>query len=385
MIYWLNTDGEGSISWAKLDGSEGGTLNLGDAPLDEPCCRIAIDPAGGRVYWVNEDTVPHSIGFANLNGTGGGELNLEGSAVDPGGEGLAVDTSNGRLYFVGNTDEFGYANLNGSGGGDVSVGTAFVDEPWGLAVDPASNRLYWANEAKDVGIEAFGFADLSTGDGGNLTIATTQVDNPQDPVILKSPSGTGAPAVARVAGNPATLTCSQGSWAPDFAGSFVYQAPRSYAYQWSNNGAAISGATSSSYTATSPGTYACTVTATNQTGSASQASSGVAVSAAKLMLSTKKKASAKAGKAATFKVSVLNQGELASPTAKVCVTVPKKARKTIKAPKCKKLGPLAAGRKGSATLKLKVAKKARPGTYKVSILAKGAPANTVKAKLVVKG
>ncbi len=387
MIYWINTVGE-SIGWAKLDGSEGGTLNTSGATVDEPCCRLAIDPAAGRVYWVNEGTSPDSIAYANSNNTGGGgELNLEGSTVEPGEEGLAVDTVDGRLYFTGG-GEFGYANLNGSGGGDVAIGSAVVDGSWGIAVDPTLNRLYWPNEENsgaEAAIEAFGFADLGAGTGANLSIATTKVDRPQDPVIIKSPSGTGAPGVTRDASNPAALICASGSWAPDYPGSFVYEAPRSYAYQWSNNGAPISGATSNSYTAATAGTYTCAVTATNQTGSAAQTSAGVAVSAAKLKLRTAKKAKAKAGKSATFKVTALNQGQLSSAKAKLCVTVPKKGKKSLKAPKCKPVAAIAAGAKRKATLKLKVAKDAMPGTYKVTIAAKGAPANKVKAKVVVKG
>lgn len=116
-IYWQNVEGAGSISWARLDGSAGGTLNLAGATLNGPCCRIAIDPAGGRIYWVNTGSTPNVISYANLNNSGGGDLNLTGTTVEPGGEGLAIDSAAGRIYFVGGTDQIGFANLNGSGGG----------------------------------------------------------------------------------------------------------------------------------------------------------------------------------------------------------------------------------------------------------------------------
>jgi hypothetical protein len=68
-------------------------------------------------------------------------------------------------------------------------------------------------------------------------------------------------------------------WASDLLGAFLYRAPRGFVYQWSLNGGDIAGATSSSYTASSAGTYACRVTATNQAGSSAQTSAGHVVSA----------------------------------------------------------------------------------------------------------
>ena len=68
------------------------------------------------------------------------------------------------------------------------------------------------------------------------------------------------------------LNCSQGSWAPDLLGAFLYRAPQSLAYQWLLDGNEIGGAVSSTYTATAPGDYTCRVTASNHAGSASQRS-----------------------------------------------------------------------------------------------------------------
>jgi DNA-binding beta-propeller fold protein YncE len=314
-IYWENVDGAGSIVWAKLDGSAGGLLNLTGATLNGPCCRIAIDPAGGRVYWANTGTGTNTIAFANLNNTGGGgELNLTGSTVEPGGEGLAVDDATGRLYFLGGTNEIGYANLNGSGGGDVSSGGAVIKSPWGIALDPSINRLYWANEAnaKGVGSNAFGFVNPSGGSAGNISVANTLAASPQDPVILKSPSGTEAPKVTRSKKTPSELSCSTGNWAADFAGSFVYQAPRAFAYQWTLKGKSIGGATQATLQAKSAGGYVCVVTASNQAGSASQTSAAVNVKAAKVKLTTKKKATTGPGGVAKFKVKAVNQGDLKS-------------------------------------------------------------------------
>jgi DNA-binding beta-propeller fold protein YncE len=380
-IYWANDEGTGSIAWAKLDGSAGGVLNTTGATLNAPCCRIAIDPAGGRVYWVNEGGV---ISYANLNNTGGGgDLNLSGTTVKPGGEGLAVDSAAGRVYFLGGTNEIGYANVNGSGGGNVPTGTGVINGPWGLALDPSIGRLYWGNESNGkIASNAIGFVGIGGG-GGGISIATAPVANPQDPVILKSPSGTEAPKVTRSKKSPSALSCSVGNWAADFAGSFVYQAPRTFTYQWTLKGKSINGATKATLQAKSAGKYVCGVTASNQAGSASQTSAAVNVKAAKVKLTAKKKVDTHPGGVAKFKVKAVNQGDLKSGNARVCVKVAKKDNSDLKAPKCKSLGTFKGRGKRTATLKVKVGKSAG-GSYPVIFSVRGSAGTSAKAKILVK-
>jgi DNA-binding beta-propeller fold protein YncE len=391
VVYWIN-EGTDSIDWAKSDGSAAGTLNTSGAHPNS-AYRLALDPVAGRLYWGYTGGGPARIEYAMLNGTGVGTLDITGATEGEDVSGLAVDPAAGLIYWLNSeNDLISYANLNGSGGGDLATAGAVFDEAYGLLFDPAGGRFLWGNYGRGTDKEgAIGTANLATGKpdvgggGGAIDIATAKVDGPQDPVILKEPTGLGAPAISRDAANPATLSCPTGTWAPDYPGSFVYQAPHTYAYSWLNEVAAIPGATSSTFTATAPGTYSCAVTAVNQAGSDFQVSPGAQVTAAKLNLSAKKKAHAKPAKSASFKVAIANQGDLpTSRGAELCVTVPKKARKVLKATKCKPL-TLAGLARSRATLRLKVAKKAKPGTYRVSILAKGAPANPVKARLVVNG
>ena len=381
-IYWVNSEGAGSIGWAKLDGSAGGLLDTTGATLDGPY-KIALDPVAGRLYWINSGANPYSISYISVNGGSGGTLNLDGATPSTGLSALVVDPAGGRIYFSdGNNDRVSFAALSGGNGGDLNLTGASIDEPYGLAFDPSLSRLYWGNYGNgNVATGAIGFVNLAGG-GGGITPTTAPVNGPQDPVIIKSPSGTGAPAVTRDTKNRAALSCSDGIWGADYAGSFVYQAPRSFAYQWTRNGAAIAGATAATYTAVKAGSYACVVTATNQAGTGSQTSTAVNVKAAKIKLSTKKKAKADAGDLVTFKVKAVNQGDLKPKNAKLCVKLPRAAKDDLKAPKCKKLG-LKGKAKKTLTLKVKVKPGADEGTDKLTFQVKGSAGKAAKSKIIV--
>jgi DNA-binding beta-propeller fold protein YncE len=387
-VYWANAkEGANTIGWARLDGSAGGTLNTSGTAVDSPY-KLAVDPVNGKVYWVNTGESPFTIGYANAdNSGGGGTLDLSGATPPTSMRGLVVDPAGGRLYWLSGIGErISYVSLSGGGGGDIDLTEASYDSPYGLALDPSLKRLYWANYGNgEEALNAIGYASTAGGNFGGIT--PSSVDGPQDPVIIKSPSGTEVPAITREASNPAALTCSTGSWAADYAGSFVYQAPRSYGYQWLLNGAAITGATGSTLTATAPGAYTCTVTATNQVGSASQTSgAAAAVNAASVKLTVKpRKAKAKPGKTAKFNIQALNQGDLQTSNAKVCVKVSKKAKKALKAPKCNKLGVVGALTKKTTKLKVKVKPTATKGNYKVTLQVKGSAGKAVKATVKVIG
>jgi DNA-binding beta-propeller fold protein YncE len=385
-LYWVNgKEGANTIGWARLDGSAGGTLNTAGTTVEAPY-KLAVDPVNGKVYWANTKNSPFTIAFANAdNSGGGGTLNLSGATAPNTLRGIAVDPAGGRVYWLtANEERISYASLGGGNGGDINLADSeFFDGPYGLAFDPSISRLYWANYSHGTErTNALGFTGL-TGGAGGISPTTAPVDGPQDPIIIKSPTGTGAPAITRDAKNRALLNCPTGSWGEDYAGSFVYQAPRTFTYQWTRNGAAIPAATAATLTATKPGSYTCTVTATNQVGSAAQNSAPVKVKAAKVKLTTKKKAKADAGDLVTFKVKAVNQGDLKPKNAKLCVKLPKAAKDDLKAPKCKKLG-LKGRAKKTLTLKVKVKPAADQGTDKLTFQVKGSAGKAAKSKILVK-
>ena len=285
-----------------------------------------------------------------------------------------MDPVGGRVYLLGGGKANGisYVALSGAGGGDLPSGSAVFEGPYGLAFDSALQTLYWGNYGKRLDpIGAIGTLGLN-GIGGGINIASAPLNGPQDPVILKSPAATAVPAIARGAGSArAALSCPTGTWSEGNPGGFVYQAPTTYAYQWSLGGAPLTGAIAPTLTATAPGSYTCTVTAANQAGSGAASSAAVTVKAAKFKLLLKtKKPKAKPGKLATIKLQALNQGDLRSNNSRVCVKLTKKQRQGLKQPKCKKLGKVVASKRKVTKLKIKLKMDAR-GTYKMKLVPKG--------------
>ena len=99
-------------------------------------------------------------------------------------------------------------------------------------------------------------------------------------MLLRAPSGTGPPTISGEAKVGEELSCSEGDWAPDLLGAFLFRAPRSsFEYQWLMDGGEIGGETAATFTPTEPGSYTCRVTASNQAGSSSQTSADVTVPA----------------------------------------------------------------------------------------------------------
>jgi hypothetical protein len=73
-IYWVTE--RGTIHSANLDGSAPALVPTGLATVAEPE-GLAIDEATGTIYWGNRKA--HALSFARLDGSGGGQLNIGGS------------------------------------------------------------------------------------------------------------------------------------------------------------------------------------------------------------------------------------------------------------------------------------------------------------------
>ena len=116
--------------------------------------RIALDVAGGKMYWTNGET--NSIFRANLNGTSSEEVLklFVGTPLD-----IALDVAGGKMYWTqweGNAS-ISRANLDGS---NVELLINPGDRR-GIALDVAGGKMYWTD-----GRDGIGMANL---DGSNVT------------------------------------------------------------------------------------------------------------------------------------------------------------------------------------------------------------------------
>jgi DNA-binding beta-propeller fold protein YncE len=273
-IYWANGFPQ-VISFANLDDTGGGgQLDTAGAPPSQPW-GVAIDPAANKIYWA--DNGANAILSANLDGTGGGGLLDTTGATLNGPLGLAIDPAANKIYWANEgNNTISFANLDGTGGGgELDTTGATVSVPQSVAIDPAANKIYWTND----GNNTISFANLDdTGGGGQLNTTGAPIGVPKFLVLLETPSGAGAPVLSGGSTTGSTLSCSQGVWAADLLGAFLYRAPASYSYAWTLGGTTIPGATSTTIVAGSPGDYACQVTAHNQAGATSQTSAAHTVS-----------------------------------------------------------------------------------------------------------
>jgi hypothetical protein len=264
-LVWWASYGANKIAFARVDGSGGGDLDTTGTTPDGPQ-GLAADPVTGKVYWANN--AGNSIAFADLNGGGGGMIDTTGATVN-GPIGVAVDAAAGRIYWTNSTgNSIGFARLDGSGGGNLNTSGATVSFPYGAAIDAGAGRLYWPSYNGN----KVSFALLDGAGGADLPTIGAAVSAPNAAGLLHPPGAAGPPAITGGAAPGSVLQCSQGSWAADVVGAFLYRAPRRFSIQWTRDGADVPGATESSLAASAFGQYRCRVTAENEAGSTSQTS-----------------------------------------------------------------------------------------------------------------
>lgn len=385
-IYWANEGAganDGSIAWARLDGSAGGLLNTTGATVVNPY-KVGLDPVNGRVYWGNHpEGGDISISYARTDDTGGGDLKINRPLGDV--TAFAVDPAAGRLYWSqSNQRAFLYTGLLGGDVANVDISSAELVSAYGFAIDPELKRLYWASYGNHENrVNGLGYAGLSGG-GGNITPLTAPFAGPEHLLILKSPRGIGAPSITRRFKGRLLMACSTGDWGADFAGSFVYRAPHSFAYRWARDGVTIGGATLATLAPEVPGRYRCFVTATNQAGAEVQRSGAAEIEAARIKLSSKRKSQGEPGEQVAFRVRAFNQGDLKSKSARVCVKLSNASKADLKAPKCKALGHLRGRAKRTVTFKVKIKPGADEGIARLTFQVKGSAGKAAKSKILVK-
>jgi len=288
-IYWANgpsgTGAVSGISYVGLDDpSSGGALDMGTQNVTNNRLRgLALDLEAGLAYFTVFSGT-HRIGYAPLPGASATAtaFTVTGTVNQP--QGVALDPATDRVFWTNGSGDTAsqrlkVATLNGTT--DITA-TAFDISPdvgGGLrspAIDASAGRIYWANSATNKITSAL----LSAGGGAASMVTAPAVPNsPDGVVILRAPEVVTGPAISGTATVGEELTCGGATWAADAITGALYRAPASTAIvAWTRDGAAIAGsAGSATQTPTSAGTYRCTRTATNFAGTTAATSDPVVV------------------------------------------------------------------------------------------------------------
>jgi DNA-binding beta-propeller fold protein YncE len=141
------------------------------------CCLGALASAAtagaaSSLLWVN--AYANKISRADLTGGGGSDITPVPAVAKP--SSVAVDAATGKLYFGDEATETIYvANLDGSGSTPLPAAGASVGVPEGLVVDAAAGKLYWADGKN----EKISWAALDGSGGGVVNTGMATVYQPE--------------------------------------------------------------------------------------------------------------------------------------------------------------------------------------------------------------
>src|SRR5919201_1313910 len=111
------------------------------------CMAVLLAPAAAQgadqLYWSNDadDTIRRGPAAGGVQ-----SVNLYAAGGSP--NGLAIESSTDHLLWISshpNPAAIRAAPLGGGGTVQQIYGTSEVSDPFGLAVDPAAQRVYWTN------------------------------------------------------------------------------------------------------------------------------------------------------------------------------------------------------------------------------------------------
>ncbi len=159
----------------------GGAGLLGSLAVVGAALAVATPAsAAERVYWGNtlSKSGAGSIDFATVGGTGGVELDTSPATVEE-PFGVALDPAAGLVFWANNGGEtpIAFAHMNDTGGGNLDTNPLAKGsfKPDGIAIDTANGRVYWADE----GHKSIDYANLNdTGGGGEVPVTGVTVETP---------------------------------------------------------------------------------------------------------------------------------------------------------------------------------------------------------------
>ncbi|MBI2245841.1 MAG: hypothetical protein HYU55_18490 [Nocardioides sp.] len=251
---------------AQDGGSLSGDLFIADTDNN----RAQRWNTSGYTYWA-KGVRPGSGGSGG--GGGGGSGGGGGGSGGGGGGGTTTPPTNLSPPQLSGPPEVGFqlTCFTGSWSGSPQA----FERNWlrdGAPIAGATGATYLLTAA-DAGTQISCRVRADSEAGTSEWVTTAAVTIGGSGPVATAPVNTVPPAISGTAAVGQTLSCSQGTW----SGS-----PTGYGYQWRRDGAAISGATGTTYvvTATDSGrALTCTVTASNSSGSVPQTSAPVTVTA----------------------------------------------------------------------------------------------------------
>jgi len=138
---------------------------------------VAARAKADQIYWVNQNV----ISYSQLDGTEGGYLPASVNAIHA-GNGTAIDTANARIYTPQEaTNQIAWFSLDGTSAGVVNTAGATVNHPTNVAINPATQTLYWSNAVSPGSI---GFASVNESGGGTLAQPGSTAANVEEPTRL---------------------------------------------------------------------------------------------------------------------------------------------------------------------------------------------------------
>jgi DNA-binding beta-propeller fold protein YncE len=172
-IFWVDSNGsQGTVQEANLDGTSEQTVVSG---LVQPV-GLALDPTTNYLYWTDPDA--EKIQRATISGMSLQTL-VSKNLVNP--RGITVDVAAQKIYWTDNeADYIGEANTDGTE--QTSLLTYNTSD--GIVYDPQNSNIYWAD------FQTPGKIMDSLSDGSNVTPVVTGLVNPRYiAVVVPEPTG----------------------------------------------------------------------------------------------------------------------------------------------------------------------------------------------------
>lgn len=150
--YWSDYESlqptSGKISLGNTDGSGMPTVLFDNSDGVVRPGSIALDVAGGKIYWNDWGTQKVQVG--NIDGSGSPTDLFDSLDGVDAPFGIALDIAGGKIYFgdAGGAAKIQVGNIDGSGSPTVLFDAADgVDSVQGIALDVTGGKIYWTEFA----------------------------------------------------------------------------------------------------------------------------------------------------------------------------------------------------------------------------------------------